>query len=119
MNPLTNERHISFAINTENDSNESHHTAIVMNDDDGDGNPTTGFPRIRKPKNDLFLIYLSPIATNITGKSRLIRRNSAKLRKPSFRMKDGGKSKERIKSLNRNFISMIRFSSFIISNTSS
>jgi len=38
-----NERHISFALNRENDSNESHHTAIVMNDDDGDENPTTGF----------------------------------------------------------------------------
>jgi hypothetical protein len=43
MNSLINERHISFAINRENDSNESHHTAIVMNDDDGDENPTTGF----------------------------------------------------------------------------
>ncbi len=43
MNPLVPERHISFAVNTENESNGSHHTTIVMNDDDNnaDGNTTT------------------------------------------------------------------------------
>ncbi len=43
MNPLIPERHISFAFNTENESNGSHHTTIVMNDDDNnaDGNTTT------------------------------------------------------------------------------
>lgn len=45
INPsLPGERHISFAVNKENDSNESNHTALVMNDDDGviviDGNST-------------------------------------------------------------------------------
>jgi hypothetical protein len=36
MNPtLPGERHISFAVNKENDSNESNHTAVVMNEDDG------------------------------------------------------------------------------------
>ena len=35
-----NERHISFAVKQENDSNESNHTAIIMNDNEGivDGN---------------------------------------------------------------------------------
>lgn len=47
MNPtLPGERHISFAVNKENDSNESGHTALVMNDDDStiivDGNSVTG-----------------------------------------------------------------------------
>ena len=47
MNPtLPGERHISFAVNKENDSNESNHTALIMNDDDGiviiDGNSVTG-----------------------------------------------------------------------------
>ena len=34
INSSINERHISFAKNTENDSNESNHTAIAMNDDE-------------------------------------------------------------------------------------
>jgi hypothetical protein len=34
MNPLATERHISFAANTEYDSNESNHTIVVINDDD-------------------------------------------------------------------------------------
>ncbi len=40
MNPLLPERHISFAVNRENESNESHHTTIMMNDEDNnpDGN---------------------------------------------------------------------------------
>ncbi len=47
MNPtLPGERHISFAVNKENDSNESNPTALIMNDDDGiviiDGNSVTG-----------------------------------------------------------------------------
>ena len=44
MNPLVNERHISFAIDTENESNEYNHIAIAMNDEDGtgDGYTTTG-----------------------------------------------------------------------------
>ena len=47
MNPtLPNERHISFAVNKENDSNESNHTALMMNDDDStiiiDGNSVSG-----------------------------------------------------------------------------
>ena len=43
MNPLINERHISFVVNNENDSNESRHTTIVMNDDDGkEGKIPTG-----------------------------------------------------------------------------
>jgi hypothetical protein len=48
MNPFLNERHISFAKNRENDSNESHHTTIIMNDDDG--NRTTGLNE-RKNEN--------------------------------------------------------------------
>ena len=36
MNPtLSSERHISFAVNKENNSNESNHTTLIMNDDDG------------------------------------------------------------------------------------
>jgi hypothetical protein len=47
MNPtLPGERHISFAVNKENDSNESNHTGIIMHEDDGvaiiDGNPPIG-----------------------------------------------------------------------------
>jgi hypothetical protein len=43
MNPLINERHISFVVNNENDSNESRHTTIVMNDEDGrEGNLPIG-----------------------------------------------------------------------------
>jgi hypothetical protein len=47
MNPsLSGERHISFAVNKENDSNESNHTALIMNDDDGvviiDGSSSSG-----------------------------------------------------------------------------
>jgi hypothetical protein len=47
MNPtLPGERHISFAVNKENDSNESNHTGLIINDDDGviiiDGNPPIG-----------------------------------------------------------------------------
>jgi hypothetical protein len=47
MNPtLAGERHISFAVNKENDSNESNHTALIMNDEDGvvviDGNSSSG-----------------------------------------------------------------------------
>lgn len=38
MNPtLPGERHISFAVNKENDSNESNHTALIMGEDDGVG----------------------------------------------------------------------------------
>ena len=33
--PLPNDRHISFVINNENDSIESAHTIVVVNDDDG------------------------------------------------------------------------------------
>jgi hypothetical protein len=52
MNPtLPGERHISFAVNKENDSNESNHTALMMNDDDGiviiDGNSVSGNPERR------------------------------------------------------------------------
>jgi hypothetical protein len=53
MNPLLPERHISFAVNKENESNESHHTAIVMNDEENnaEGNPaTTGCPSQQKPR---------------------------------------------------------------------
>lgn len=43
---LTGERHISFAVNKENDSNESNHTALLLNDEDGvvviDGNSVSG-----------------------------------------------------------------------------
>jgi hypothetical protein len=47
MNPtLPGERHSSFAVNKENDSNESNHTALLMNDEDGvvviDGNTPIG-----------------------------------------------------------------------------
>jgi len=34
-----------------------------------------------------------PVAINATAKAKLIRLNSAKLRKPSVRMKDGARSK--------------------------
>lgn len=34
MNLSANERHISFAVNTEHDSNESNHTIVIINDDD-------------------------------------------------------------------------------------
>ncbi len=62
MNPtLPGERHISFAVNKENDSNESNHTALVMNDDDGvvviDGNPApSNIERRSKLLSDSFLI---------------------------------------------------------------
>lgn len=47
INPaLPDERHISLAVNEENDSNESHYTALMMNDEGGvviiDANSTTG-----------------------------------------------------------------------------
>lgn len=64
MNPLINERHISFVVNNENDSNESRHTTIVMNDEDGN------------------------IPENRGQKSKLMRRNSAKSRKLSVRTKE-------------------------------
>ena len=52
MNPtLPGERHISFAVNKENDSAESHHTALIMNEDDGviviDGNSSSGMAERR------------------------------------------------------------------------
>jgi hypothetical protein len=48
---------------------------------------------------DLVFICLVPTAINNTGKSKLIRRNSVKLRKPSLRIKDTGKSKNFLISL--------------------
>jgi hypothetical protein len=101
MNPLINERHISFAKHKENDPNENNHTAIIMNDDDGGGgneNISTGFyeKENEEKKKDLFFICLAPLPINTTMKSKLIRRNSFKLRKPSVRMKDSGKGKNHL-----------------------
>jgi heme-binding NEAT domain protein len=47
MNPSANERHISFAVKKENDSNDSNHTAIVMNDNEStiDGSLMPGIYR--------------------------------------------------------------------------
>ncbi len=64
MNPtLPGERHISFAVNKENDSNESNHTALVMNDEDGvvviDGNPPIGMnDRRSKIFQESFLVFI-------------------------------------------------------------
>jgi len=64
INPtLPGERHISFAVNKENDSNESNHTALLMNDDDGviitDGNSTTGnIDRRSKIFKDSLLLFI-------------------------------------------------------------
>ena len=44
--------------------------------------------------NSVDFICLVSVSTNTTGKSKLIRRNSVKLRKPSIRIKDTGKSKK-------------------------
>ena len=111
MNPtLPNERHISFAVNKENDSNESNHTALMMNDDDStiviDGNSVSGNVDRRSKhileisqldRKDLFLVSMTPhkagSITGSTGKSKLMRRSSVKLRKPSLRIKDSGKRK--------------------------
>ena len=123
MNPtLPGERHISFAVNKENDSNESNHTAIMMNEDDGvvvtDGNSTSGTTERRSKagsecKESLLsrtrILSVSVAAikqgsiTGSTGKSKLMRRSSVKLRKPSLRVKDSGKSKSpRLFSVERN-----------------
>lgn len=52
LNPiLPNERHISFAVNKENDSAESQHMTLQMNDDEAimipDGNSTSGYSERR------------------------------------------------------------------------
>ncbi|CAF0992403.1 unnamed protein product [Rotaria sordida] len=96
INPtLAGERHISFAVNKENDSNESNHTAVMINDDDGvvvvDGNST---PVVNDRRMSV-AAYKSGSVTGSTGKSKLIRRSSVKLRKPSLRMKDTGKNNRR------------------------
>ena len=95
MNPLINERHISFALSREQESNESGHTAIMMTDDNDtggntDSNSTSGFRIIINTlqKDCLFLVYLVFATTNVPSKTKLSRQNSAKLRKPSVRMKD-------------------------------
>lgn len=71
-----NERHISFVACRENDSNASNHTTVLINENDEE-HPT--------------MIEAKTTTKNL--KSKLIRRGSAKMRKPSFRLKDvGGKS---------------------------
>ncbi|CAF3808214.1 unnamed protein product [Rotaria magnacalcarata] len=90
MNPLARERHISFAIPREHDSNESSHTAILMNDDDGgvgaaDGYSTSVFSAAHKRKSTV----------GIPMKSKLSRRNSTRLTKLPVRMRDVGKSTHR------------------------
>jgi hypothetical protein len=63
MNPtLPGERHISFAVNKENDSNESNHTGLIINDDDGviiiDGNPPIGnIERRSKIYSETFFLF--------------------------------------------------------------
>ncbi|CAF3810181.1 unnamed protein product, partial [Didymodactylos carnosus] len=77
----TGERHISFAVNKENDSNGSNHTAINMPEDDAvvvDGNASS-FMNERR---------MSVAPRQGGGKSKLIRRSSIKSRRPSLRMKD-------------------------------
>ncbi|CAF3522158.1 unnamed protein product [Rotaria socialis] len=96
INPtLAGERHISFAVNKENDSNESNHTALVLNDDDGvvviDGNSLSG----ANDRRMSVAAYKSGSVTGSTGKSKLMRRSSVKLRKPSLRIKDSGKPNRR------------------------
>ncbi|CAF5137209.1 unnamed protein product, partial [Rotaria sp. Silwood1] len=87
MNPSAYERHISFAIKRENDSNESHHTTVIMNDDDSigvmDGYSTSVSLAANKRKS----------IAGFTVKSKLNRRNSGKLTKLPVRMKEAGKSK--------------------------
>lgn len=86
MNPLIHERHISFAIHNENDSNDSRHTTIVMNEDDGkEGNIPTGERNKREKYTDLICVVPT---TTVASKSKLIRRNSAKARKLSVRTKE-------------------------------
>jgi hypothetical protein len=64
MNPtLPGERHISYAVNKENDSNESNHTALVMNDEDGvvviDGNTPIGMnDRRSKIFQEILLFFI-------------------------------------------------------------
>ncbi|CAF1499533.1 unnamed protein product, partial [Adineta ricciae] len=96
MNPtLTNERHISFAVNKENDSNESNHTAILMTDEDGvvvvDGNSSSG----NAERRTSVATHKPGSVSGSSGKSKLIRRSSVKLRKPSLRMKESGKHTRR------------------------
>ncbi|UJR28934.1 hypothetical protein I4U23_010152 [Adineta vaga] len=91
MNPLlSGERHISFAVNKENDSNESNHTALLMNDDDGvviiDGNSSSG----NVERRTSVAAHKQGSVSGSSGKSKLIRRSSVKLRKPSLRMKESG-----------------------------
>ncbi|CAF0812442.1 unnamed protein product, partial [Didymodactylos carnosus] len=77
----TGERHISFAVSKENDSSESNHTAINMPEDDVvivDGNASSSMNDRR----------MSIAPKQGGGKSKLIRRSSVKLRRPSLRMKD-------------------------------
>ncbi|CAF3737280.1 unnamed protein product, partial [Adineta steineri] len=93
MNPsLSSERHISFAVNKENDSNDSNHTAVMMNDEDGviiiDGNSSSGNIE-RRTSN---ATHKPGSLSGSSGKSKLIRRSSVKLRKPSLRMKESGKT---------------------------
>ncbi|CAF3405487.1 unnamed protein product [Rotaria sp. Silwood1] len=90
MNPSAYERHISFAIKRENDSNESHHTTVIMNDDDSigvmDGYSTSVSLAANKRKS----------IAGFTVKSKLNRRNSGKLTKLPVRMKEAGKSAHRL-----------------------
>ncbi|UJR20708.1 hypothetical protein I4U23_023829 [Adineta vaga] len=87
--PSSNDRHISFVINTENESVESGHTIIVVNDDDGaataavvDGNSSS----ISIPVNK------SGSISGSNGKSKFMRRASIKLRKPSIRLRENSKN---------------------------
>lgn len=61
-NPLGHERHITFAVKQENDSNESNHTVVVMNEDDSGGAPdgcaTSGFNR-RLNENSFYISCIS------------------------------------------------------------
>jgi hypothetical protein len=58
---------------------------------------------MKEKKICIFLFCLVPVAikktgslTSSTGKTKLIRRTSAKFRKPSIRRKDAGKSKNNL-----------------------
>ncbi|CAF1372114.1 unnamed protein product [Adineta ricciae] len=88
--PLPNDRHISFVINNENDSIESAHTIVVVNDDDGTVPPTVTDGN--SISISIPVAKAGSISGGSVGKSKFTRRTSIKLRKPSTRSKETSKN---------------------------
>ncbi|CAF1571469.1 unnamed protein product, partial [Adineta steineri] len=89
---LSSERHIYFAVNKENDSNDINHTFVMMNDEDGviiiDGNSSSS----NVERRTFNATHIPGRLSRSSGKVKLIRRSSVKLRKSSLRMKESGRN---------------------------